>query len=39
MKPAPLLLLASVLGALANVLHAYRQRRLVPRDLLWWGLV
>jgi small membrane protein len=39
MKPAQVVLLALVLGALAKVLHAYRQRRLVPLDVLWWGLV
>ena len=39
MKPAQFLLLALVLGALAKVIHLYRQRRLVPLDFLFWGLV
>jgi len=39
MKPAQFLLLAFVLGALAKVIHSYRQRRLVPLDFLFWGLV
>jgi hypothetical protein len=39
MKPAQLLLLALVLGALAKVIHLYRQRRLVPLDVLLWGLI
>jgi small membrane protein len=39
MKPAQFLLLAFVLGALAKVIHSYRQRRLVPLDVLFWGLV
>ena len=39
MKPAQFLLLAFVLAALAKVIHSYRQRRLVPLDFLFWGLV
>jgi hypothetical protein len=39
MKPAQFLLLAFALGALAKVIHSYRQRRLVPLDFLFWGLV
>jgi small membrane protein len=39
MKPIQFLLLAFVLGALAKVIHSYRQRRLVPLDFLFWGLV
>jgi small membrane protein len=39
MTPAQLLLLAFVLGALVKVIHSHRQRRLVPLDLLFWGLV
>ena len=39
MKPAQFLLLAFVLGALAKVIHSYRQRRLVPLDFLFWGVV
>jgi small membrane protein len=39
MKPAQFVLLALALGALAKVLHLYRQRRLVPLDVLWWGLI
>ena len=39
MKPAQFLLLAFVLGALAKVIHSYRQRRIVPLDFLFWGLV
>jgi small membrane protein len=39
MKPAQILLLAFVLGALAKVIYSYRQRRLVPLDFLFWGLV
>ena len=39
MKPAQFLLLAFVIGALAKAIHSYRQRRLVPLDFLFWGLV
>jgi small membrane protein len=39
MKPAQFVLLALVLGVLAKVMHLYRQRRLVPLDVLWWGLI
>jgi hypothetical protein len=39
MKPAQLILLAFVLGALAKLIQSFRQRRLVPLDLLFWGLV
>jgi small membrane protein len=39
MKPAQFLLLAFVLGAMAKAIHSYRQRRLVPLNFLFWGLV
>jgi small membrane protein len=39
MNPAQVLLLAFVLAALVKVIHSHRQRRLVPLDLLFWGLV
>jgi hypothetical protein len=39
MKPAQFVLLAFVVGALAKLIQSYRQRRLVPLDVLFWGLV
>jgi hypothetical protein len=39
MKPAQLFLLAFVLAALVKVIHSHRQRRLVPLDFVFWGLL